>query len=136
LLDLAERHRPAPALSGTEGLVVPGFDGYGPLDVGAPFEDTMLSVWSGAVLLTGYLSDIFHKPLTDRLLPEAWDTHPGALQALEANYNSAATRWDELALARPGSAQLWRDLANRARRTAGKLKRWKPYRDISDEETW
>ncbi|MDF1597677.1 MAG: hypothetical protein P1T08_16480 [Acidimicrobiia bacterium] len=136
LLDLAERLRPAPALSGTEGLVVPGFDGYGPLDMDVPFEQVMLSVWSGAVLLNGYLTGVFHKPVIGRALPRGWDTYPGAREALESTYRSAAARWEELALSRPGSAQLWRDLANRARRTAAKLNRWKPYRDISDELTW
>ena len=136
LLILGDLHRPAPALSGTEGLVVPGFDGFGPLDENTPFETIMLSVWGGAVLLNGYLADLFDQSVGGRRLPENWDSYPGVLPALAATFNTAAGRWDELAVARPGSAQLWRDLANRARRTAGKLSRWKPYRDISDEETW
>lgn len=136
LLDLAEVHRPAPALSGTEGLVVPGFDGFGPLDSDRPFEVALLSVWSGAVLLNGYLADLFDRPIGGRALPAGWDSIPGVLPALASTFRTAAERWDDLAQARPGSAQLWRDLANRARRTAGTLSRWKPYRDISDEETW
>ncbi len=135
LLDLGDLHRPAPALSGTEGLVVPGFDGYGPLD-DAPFETMMLSVWGGTVLLNGYLADLFDQPVEGRRLPDGWDGHPGTLPALHATFSASALRWDELALSRQGSAQLWRDLANRARRTAAKLGRWRPYRDISDEETW
>lgn len=136
LLLLGELHRPAPALSGTEGLVVPGFDGYGPLATPAPFETLMLSVWSGSVLLNGYLGDLFGAPLPTRQLPPAWDTIPGARLAIEATYRASAIRWDDLAERYPGTAQLWRDLANRARRSAIVLARWKPLRDISDEETW
>ncbi|MDH5372067.1 MAG: hypothetical protein OEX97_03895 [Acidimicrobiia bacterium] len=136
LLDLADHHRPAPALSGSEGLVVPGFDGFGSLDVNVPFEQFMLSVWSGVVLLDGFLADLFKQPIKQRTLPGDWDSYPGVLPALEATYRAAAVRWDDLAQARQGSAQLWRDLANRARRTADKLHRWKPYRDISDDTTW
>lgn len=136
LLDLGEIHRPAPALSGTEGLVVPGFDGFGSLDEDAPFESIMLSVWGGTVLLDGYLADLFGQPVGGRRLPDRWDSYPGVLPALEATFTAAAGRWDILAVSRPGSAQLWRDLANRARRTATKLGRWKPFRDISDEEHW
>lgn len=136
LLTIAERHRPAPALSGTEGLVVPGYDGYGPINFEAPFEETIRSIWSGAVLLDGYLTDLFGRPIADRVLPERWDTYPGVLQALEATYKASAGRWDDLAVTKAGSAQLWRDLANRARKTARVLGGWKPYRDISDEETW
>ena len=136
LLQLGELHRPAPAVSGTEGLVVPGFDGYGPLDTPAPFEELMLSVWRGSVLLHGYLGDLFGEPISGRQLPRAWDTVPGARTAIEATYRASATRWDELAERYQGTAQLWRDLANRARRSAMVLARWKPLRDISDEETW
>lgn len=136
LLDLGELHRPAPALSGTEGLVVPGFDGFGPLDQDASFETIMLSVWGGTVLLNGYLADLLGRPMGERRLPDGWDSLPGVLPALEATFTAAAGRWDILAVSRPGSAQLWRDLANRARRSAAKLGRWKPYRDISDEEHW
>ena len=133
LLDLADHHRPAPALAGSEGLVVPGFDGYGPLDQEAPFERLLTSVWSGTVLLNAHLAEVFGERIERDRLPPTWDSHAGARAALESAYIAAADRWDRLALQRPGSAQLWRDLANRARRTAGILKRWKPYRDISDE---
>ncbi|MFW2339766.1 MAG: hypothetical protein ACN4GK_06930 [Acidimicrobiia bacterium] len=136
LLRLGELHRPAPALSGTEGLVVPGFDGYGPLDISAPFEELMLSIWSGSVLLNGYLGGLFGEPLTSRQLPRGWDSIPGARRAIEATYRASATRWDELAERNHGTAQLWRDLANRARRSATVLARWKPLRDISDEVSW
>lgn len=133
LLDLADHHRPAPALAGSEGLVVPGFDGYGPLNQDIPFERLLISIWSGTVLLNSHLAEVFGEQVDRDRLPPTWDSHPGARAALESGYIAAADRWDRLAVQRPGSAQLWRDLANRARRTAGILNRWKPYRDISDE---
>lgn len=133
LLDLADQHRPAPALAGSEGLVVPGFDGYGPIDHDVPFERLLTSVWSGVVLLNSQLSEVFGERFERDRLPPTWDSRAGARATLEAGYTAAADRWDRLALRRPGSAQLWRDLANRARRTAQILNRWKPYRDISDE---
>lgn len=45
LLALGEEHRPAPLLSGDEGMFAPGEDSYGPIDR-RPFD----SVWRGAVL--------------------------------------------------------------------------------------
>ena len=50
LLDLGERHRPAPHLAGSEGLVPPGHDGYGPLGEAQSLEDRVGSLWGGMVV--------------------------------------------------------------------------------------
>lgn len=48
LLDLGEEHRPAPLLSGDEGLFAPGEDSYGPTD-----RSPLDSLWCGAVIPPG-----------------------------------------------------------------------------------
>ena len=118
LLEIGETHRPAPAFTGTEGLVVPGFDGYGPLDSGEPMTTAILSVWSGIVISVNQLSDLRHADLSTRRIEEAWMSDAGFRKALRTQYSAGAHRWDQLAAQYPGSAQLWMDLAHRAMRTA------------------
>ncbi|NNL27967.1 MAG: hypothetical protein HKO78_06010 [Acidimicrobiia bacterium] len=48
LLALGEEHRPAPLLSGGEGLFPPGEDSYGPLD-----RRPLDSIWCGALIPEG-----------------------------------------------------------------------------------
>lgn len=93
LLRLGDEMRVAPLLPGREGLRPEGEDSYGPTamtDDGAWLE----SLWSGVVLLD----------TEDRPDPETYD--------------AAADGWVALATAHPGSAEIWSDLAARARSTA------------------
>jgi hypothetical protein len=95
LLKLADVMRLAPELPGREGLLVEGEDSFGPMEVPAG-EPWTSSLWSGALILEGV----------------------GENDDLTAYYEAAATRWGDLATRHPGSAQLWLDLAVRARATA------------------
>lgn len=121
LLALGDALRPAPALSGSEGLVVPGFDGFGPLEPDAPMHDFLMSLWSGSVLLAGDLSRVRHARLVHRTLDRGWLGDRATRSGLIAHYLTEARRWDALAAAHPGTAQLWRDLSNRAASTARRL---------------
>jgi hypothetical protein len=91
LLAIGDRHRPAPALVGSEGLFPPGCDSIGPL------PDRL----DPTTLANGWL---FADPRTE-LGPE-----PLA---------AAAALWTELADAHPGTAQLWKDMGSRARAALG-----------------
>ncbi len=93
LLELGDRLRPAPRLTGVEGTVPPGEDEYGPLEPDVPLADLLGSVWSGMV---GGAAD-------------------------PAGYEQAAARWEQLAAAHPGTAALWQALARRAAATARRL---------------
>ncbi|MGB8360513.1 MAG: hypothetical protein WCE80_03870 [Acidimicrobiia bacterium] len=98
LLGLADVMRVAPELPGAEGLQVAGEDSFGPTEIVAG-EAWVGSLWSGALTLDG--------------MSEMGDS--------AEFYVAAATKWAELADRRPGSAQLWLDLAARARRTASAI---------------
>lgn len=119
LLELGDLHRPAPTLSGTEGLVVPGYDGFGPLEAGVGLPHLALSVWSGHVLSISQLSEIRHATLIERRVDARWLSEPETRQLFAAAYRDASHDWEVLAAKHSGSAQLWRDLSLRARRTAG-----------------
>lgn len=121
LLELGDRHRPAPAMSGTEGLVVPGFDGLGPLDSGVTLAELMLSVWSGVVLSIPQLSEMRHTRLIQRVVEPQWLHDTKISGHLGSAYRDAARGWDRLTTDHPGSSQLWRDLGHRARQTAARL---------------
>ncbi len=84
LLAIGDRHRLAPALTGTEGLFPPGNDSIGPL------QDDL----DTTTVLCG------------------WFFGPGVVEpsALE----SAAALWTDLAERHPGTERLWRDYAARA----------------------
>ena len=97
LLALGDEHRPAPRLTGGEGLHPPGEDSFGPVEPALPLGDLLRSLWSGAVLLG----------------PVPHDPAPG--------YAAAARRWRRLAARHPGSAALWWDLAERASSTARRV---------------
>lgn len=96
LLELGDEMRVAPLLPGREGLRPEGEDSYGPTTVTGD-QTWLASLWSGAVALEREL---------------------GTGSALAATYEVEASRWDSLAAAHVGSAELWSDLADRARATA------------------
>lgn len=86
LLALGDRHRPAPALVGSEGLFPPGCDSLGTLPDGLD-PSTFVNGW------------LFADPRAE-LGPEPFE--------------AAAALWADLAGAHPGTAQLWKDMASRA----------------------
>lgn len=115
ILVLGDEMRIAPALTGSEGLAVPGEDTFGPIEPQEPLPRHLCSVWSGRVLLgTGQgIAKGLPRELDPTRLAE-----PGFRRALSARYEAAAGRWRSLAEAHPGSAALWLDLGHRADRTA------------------
>ncbi len=122
LLDLGDRLRPAPVLTdGTEGLFAPGEDSYGPVEPPGPLADFMLSVWSGRVVMRATLASLGGIELTERTVPSEWLSDPAMAELIRVMYETASPRWDRVAAQHPGSARLWRDLAQRAARTAGLL---------------
>ena len=118
LLELGDSMRPAPALSGSEGLVVPGYDGYGPLDPDEPSYTFLLSLWSGSLLTKKDLAAARHCHVDRRLVEPTWLNDLDTTAALSNHYDRAALRWESVAVAHAGTAQLWLDLASRARNTA------------------
>lgn len=107
ILEIADGMRIAPALAGSEGLVVPGEDAFGPINADVPLLRLLRSLWSGDVLLGAAIDS------------QGTALVPG--RSLQEEYQTAAERWRALAAAHPGSAALWLDLAERAGRTAGVL---------------
>jgi len=95
LLELGDLHRPAPRLSGAEGLHPPGEDSFGKQEVSLSIA---LSTLAGGVVLFG-----------------------GAGSASVSHYRTATRRWMQLAADHPGTEALWADLARRARVTAERL---------------
>jgi hypothetical protein len=95
LLELGESLRVAPALVGTEGLVVPGHDTLGPIEPDRPLDEWLATVLSGVVL----------------------NGRPPTVDI----YRRAQTNWNEMATHWPGTAQNWIDLAARAARSAALL---------------
>lgn len=118
LLAIGDRMRPAPALTGSEGLVVPGFDGYGPLTPDVPLNEFLLSLWSGSLLTRGDIASSRNSHVDHRYLHSDWLKDPELRSGLTNHYNRAALRWESMAVVHPGTAQLWLDLASRARNTA------------------
>lgn len=86
LLALGDLHRPAPLLTGSEGLFPPGCDSLGELPDGLD-RTTFANGW------------VFADPSTE--------FGPEPLEA-------AVTLWSDLADRHPGTEQLWRDMAARA----------------------
>ena len=105
LLEIGDRLRPAPDLTGAEGVYPPGEDAYGPLEVDAPIEEIIASLWSGRVLLD----------VSGEIDATA---HPRGRAAVVARYSRAARDWQGMADDHEGSAALWRALASRAASTA------------------
>ncbi len=96
LLALADEARVAPPIPGPEGIRVDGEDSYGPIDHPTPdLPGWKRSLWSGVIVLK---SD-----------------PPSELAGF---FEDAANRWTQLATDHPGSAQLWIDLSQRAKRSS------------------
>ncbi len=114
LLGLAETHQAAPVPKGSEGLLVPGFDSYGPINT--DLSDSLATLRCGDVLGRPVLESIglgingYAVPLT---------AHQAL--ALGRHFMTVQRRWDYLAGRAPGSSQYWRDLAGRARLTTQRV---------------
>ena len=93
LLTLGEHHRPAPEMSGGEGLHPPGTDSIGPIAQGA----------EACSLLAGWVL-----------------TEPTRARNRDQFVTASAT-WKELAETYPGTARLWMDMSARAQRSAGQV---------------
>lgn len=104
LLHLAEEMRVAPALAGQEGLSLEGEDSYGPVEM-TPGPQWLRSLWSGALIL-------------DPTAPSTGETLGPDLRLI---YDSSGMRWSGFATRYEGSARLWLDLADRARRTVAAI---------------
>jgi hypothetical protein len=118
LLVLGERMRLAPALVGREGVAAPGEDSFGPIELPGELEEQLLSVWSGLVVLRATLNSMRGRRLEERHVEEGWLREPEFRSDLATLYEVAGRRWSGLADSYPGTARLWRDLAERARRTS------------------
>lgn len=116
LLDIADLSRPAPALTGSEGLAPPGEDSYGPIGIDADLGRYVRSVWSGLVLLDATVESVTGGEEQADLA----DAGPQR-RDLATLFGVVPARWRSLAGRHDGSARLWDDLAVRAERTAAAL---------------
>lgn len=105
LLELGDRLRLAPHLTGAEGTTLPGHDSLGPLEPDRPWEEWLASLLSGAVIMRS-------RPGSHLV---------GTGRGLAQEYRDGSVRWQRLAEHHPGTAGLWLDLAARAARTAHHL---------------
>lgn len=118
LLAAGERLRCAPLLTGREGTTVPGEDSYGPIEIGVPPGERLLSLWSGAVIMKATLASMRGAPDVPRVIEAEWLDDPALRRDLATLYEVAAGRWSRLAAQWEGTARLWSDLAERAEATA------------------
>ncbi len=116
LLALGDRHRPAPVLSGPEGLHAPGEDGFGPVTVDESLTERCLSLWSGAVVMRSTIRSLLADAEAERSLGAALEAD--TRRDLAFLYEVTGVRWRGLAREHPGTERLWLDLAARAARTA------------------
>jgi hypothetical protein len=118
LLSLGERHRPAPILTGAEGLFLPGHDGYGAKDLHGHLGMRMGSLWGGLVVFRCTLESITGELVPNRhVTGDRFDT-PAFRGTVVTLYEVAEVRWRRLAENHPGTARYWFDLAARAAATA------------------
>ena len=118
LLDIGDRHRPAPILTGSEGLFPPGYDSYGPADQPLDTSARLTSLWGGLVVLRRSLESITGETRDKRTLSAQWREDPSLRDAVATLYEVTAARWRRLADRHPGTARFWNELAIRAARTA------------------
>lgn len=109
LLAVADEMRVEPILPGRVGLVIDGEDSFGRMEAVGGIDRWLSSLWSGHLML-----DATWASLRSR------GAEPTS-EELALVYEIAEHRWRGLAERHPGSAQIWLDLAARARRTAGSL---------------
>jgi hypothetical protein len=120
LLQLADVMRPAPRLTGTEGVHPSGEDSYGPVALEVTPSRWLASLWSGSLLLDATIRSMTGSARSSVPFSEA-DLPDGLVADLATLFVVNAARWHGLAERHPGSAALWLDLGDRARRTADRL---------------
>ncbi len=121
LLELGERLRPAPVLTGSEGLYPPGEDAFGPTARSGGLAASLLSLHCGTVIFEVTLWSMTSSS-HGRELTEAQLADPELRANLEALFENAAARWHRMADERSGTERLWRDLALRASRTSDRMR--------------
>lgn len=120
LLQLADVMRPAPRLTGAEGLHPAGQDGFGPVALEVTLSRWLDSLWSGSVLLHATVRSMTGIERSSRSLDVA-ELEDALAHDLATLFEVNATRWYGLAGRHPGSAALWLDLGDRAVDTARRL---------------
>lgn len=118
LPDIGDRHRPAPILTGSEGLFPPGYDSYGPADLPPDIPARLTSLWGGRVVFRRSVASIAGESQAARTLSPGWREDPSLRDVVATWYEVAASRWRGLAQGHPGTARLWNELAIRSDRTA------------------
>jgi hypothetical protein len=118
LLDLGDRMRIAPLLTGDEGLYPPGEDSIGPELDGPPERVGLLA--TGVVLFRATLRSLTAGGISDPT-PAISDLSAEQRADLAVLHTVAAARWAQTAKRHPGTARLWRDLALRCEHTAAAL---------------
>ena len=118
LLDLGDRMRIAPLLTGDEGLYPPGEDSIGPLLGGT--LDRVGRLPTGVVLFGATLSSLTAGAVAEPT-PSITELTPAHREDLAMLHTVAAARWVQTARRHPGTARLWRDLALRCDHTAEAL---------------
>jgi len=118
LLAIGDRHKSAPLLTGREGVVLPGHDGYGPISRRGDAGDRLGSLWGGTVVFRRSLESMTGASLATRSVDDAWLADEAFRSAVGAWYRIAESRWRALAQQHPGTARYWLDLADRASATA------------------
>jgi hypothetical protein len=112
LLAIADHLRVAPDLGVTSDAAALGEDAYGPKTPHRVDGLWLRSLWSGALILDATLMSI-----TGDTGIEAAVASPDHRTDLSALFWIAGGRWAGMASRHPGSAALWRALADRADRT-------------------
>lgn len=118
LLDLGDRMRIAPLLTGDEGLYPPGEDSIGPLLDDIPGRLGTLA--TGVVLFSATLCSLTAGVVTDAA-PAIADLTVEHREDLSMLHTVAAARWMHTAERHPGTARIWRDLSRRCEVTASFL---------------
>jgi hypothetical protein len=122
LLEIGDRHRPAPLLTGSEGLFPPGHDSYGPVDIPVSTADRVVSLWGGLVVFRRSLESITGVAQSSRVLSGESFNNADIAATIATWYEVTAMRWRRLADRHAGTARLWQELADRAERTVESAK--------------
>ncbi len=118
LLDIGDRMRIAPLLTGDEGLHPPGEDSIGP-ELDGPL-DRVGRLATGVVLFRATLRSLTSGAVS-KPSPLVTDLTAAQREDLAMLHTVAAARWARTANRHPGTERLWRDLALRCEHTAALL---------------
>ena len=117
VLAMGDRFRPAPLLTGDEGLYPPGEDSFGPTEPAPVLADHLTSLHSGTVVFAVTASSLMGRDHTRRF-SDGELADPSLRSNLAVLYDNASARWASMAGRHPGTERLWRDLSRRAKTTA------------------